>query len=416
MTPEEQQTQIDPQQAAQMQQEIIAEAAEEIKSIQKDMHSAWIELNNLVPEIEEETLQDISERVVDEYKIDDDSLEEWRKELIEAHKLARQLRDNREYAGEKISDIKYPIIATACIQFQARAMPAIIKGNKVVRSRVVGKDPDGAKAARGERVSNYMSWQLADDNDHWVPDMDGALMGLPLWGVMFKKTYRNGTTGKNESDTIYPEDLVVNYYAKDFEPRATHKVYLYPNQIRERINTGAFVDFEYDTAVNEGDKKFKDDDEQTSDNRDDDTPHLFLEQHRWYDLDGDGYQEPYVVTVHWDTKTVVRVTVRWCDEDAKYDVEGNVISIKPFSTFTRIPFMPAFDGSFYCMGFGRLLSPLNHAIDTIINQLLDAGKHQVRPSGFVGTNVRFGKHQGSLAFKAGEWKKVQSVGDLKQNI
>jgi hypothetical protein len=29
-----------------------------------------------------------------------------------------------------------------------------------------------------------------------------------------------------------------------------------------------------------------------------DKPHEFLEQHRYWDLDEDGYPEPYIVTVH----------------------------------------------------------------------------------------------------------------------
>lgn len=416
MTPEEQammmqgQGQMDPA----LQQEIMIEAQREVETVLKDIHDGWLQSNNLVHELTKDELSDLSNRVYDEFKIDDASLEDWREELIEAHKLARQMRDGREWAGEKISDIKYPIIATACIQFQARAMPAIVKGSKVVKSKIVGKDPDGAKSARGERVATYMSWQLADDNPKWIPDMDGTLMGLPLWGVMFKKTYRCGD--RNESETIYPENLVVNYFAKDFEPRATHKVYLYPNEIQERINMGIFVDFEYGEATNADDNRFDKEEKKEGKGRDEDEPHLFLEQHRWYDLDGDGYKEPYIVTMHWDTQTIVRMSVRWSSEDAQYDEEGNVIKIKPFTAFTRIPFMPAFDGSFYCMGFGRLLSPLNHAIDTIINQILDAGKHQVRPSGFIGTGVRFGKHQGAVKVKSGEFKKIQSVNDLKSQI
>jgi hypothetical protein len=39
-------------------------------------------------------------------------------------------------------------------------------------------------------------------------------------------------------------------------------------------------------------------------------PEAFIEQCRYIDLDGDGYKEPYLVTVHVDSKTVVRTVTQ----------------------------------------------------------------------------------------------------------
>jgi len=144
---------------------------------------------------------------------------------------------------------------------------------------------------------------------------------------------------------------------------------------------------------------------------------LFLEQHRWYDLDDDGYQEPYIVTVHEQTQKLVRIAPRFATDGIIRNPENDkIIKIVAEQYFTRYLFMPAIDGGFYGMGFGSLLMSTNSAINTLINQLLDAGTISNRQSGFLGRGLRLSKGK-SLTVRAGEWKPVESTGDdLKKNI
>lgn len=41
--------------------------------------------------------------------------------------------------------------------------------------------------------------------------------------------------------------------------------------------------------------------------------------------------------------------------------------------YTKFGFVPNPDGGFYDIGFGVLLGPLNESVNTLINQLIDAG-------------------------------------------
>ena len=52
-------------------------------------------------------------------------------------------------------------ITTAALQFNARAYPAIVPSGDMVKVKVHGADPDGAKVARGDRIAAHMSWQLS---------------------------------------------------------------------------------------------------------------------------------------------------------------------------------------------------------------------------------------------------------------
>jgi chaperonin GroES len=78
--------------------------------------------------------------------------------------------------------------------------------------------------------------------------------------------------------------------------------------------------------------------------------------------------------------------------------------------------MPSVDGGFYGMGFGSLLMSTNASINTILNQLIDAGTLSNRQSGFLGRGLRLGRGK-AITLKSGEWKPVDVTGDdLRKNV
>jgi chaperonin GroES len=91
------------------------------------------------------------------------------------------------------------------------------------------------------------------------------------------------------------------------------------------------------------------------------------------------------------------------------------VQIKPIHYYTKFSFVPNPDGSFYDIGFGMLLGPINESINTLINQLIDAGTLSNMQGGFIGKGLklRTGEHR----FTPGEWKPVASTGDdIKKQI
>ena len=148
---------------------------------------------------------------------------------------------------------------------------------------------------------------------------------------------------------------------------------------------------------------------------DDTTPYLLIEQHGYFDLDDDGYKEPYVVTFHLESGQVLRIVARYDEEGVTLDDEGNLLQIEPLQFYTKFGFVPNPDGSFYDIGFGCLLGPLNESVNTLINQLIDAGTLNNLQAGFLGKGLRL--RMGDYGFKPGEWKAVNSTGDdLKKQI
>lgn len=378
-----------------------------------------LESTNIADQLEEELLTRIGSTVVEEFRIDETSRADW--QIANEHwiKLATQVVEKKSWPWANSANIKFPLVTTAAMQFSARAYPALIPGLDVVKLRVVGEDPDGQKAARAERVSKHMSYQILEEMTSWEEDMDKLTMIVPIVGCAFKKTYFDAIEGKNCSMLVHAKDLVVNYYAPSLEKasRKTHVIYKTPNEVKENQLNKYYRDVELPASqpINEMNRPELDKVQgATPPSTDPSAPYVLLEQHRFWDLDNDGYEEPYIVTVELQSAKVLRIVARF-EGDSVTRSGDKITRIVPMEYFTMFPFIPNPDGGFYPLGFGALLGPLNETVNTLINQLLDAGTLSNLQSGFISKGVK--TKVGRLSFEPGEWKVVQSTGDdLKKGI
>lgn len=387
---------------------------------------------NVAESLTQEELSAIGQRVWREWKIDVDSRAEWKDKTEQAMELALQAAKPKQYPWPKASNVIYPAITTASMQFAARAYPAIINSRNIVRGVVIGDDtgtpeinPDtkqplinpqtqqpvwkfapGEKRLRAERIGDHMSWQLLDEMEEWEEETDVLLHQLPVVGSVFRKSLFNSALGRNQSIMVSALSLVVNYKAKCIytTPRLTEEIKLYPYEIEELEQDGSFISHNYGPAV-----------EEDNSGSDTDAPHKFLEQHRRLDLDGDGYSEPYIVTVHEKTCHVARIVARFELKDVKVDKHDKVLRIKPIHYYTQYNFLPNPDGGIYGMGFSQLLKPINEAINTTLNQLIDAGHLANVGGGLIGKGLSM--TGGAMRFQPGEYKPVNVSGAaLRDNV
>lgn len=375
---------------------------------------------NIADDLDEDKLIGIADQVHKGFYNDLASRKPWETDLENWTKLALQISEKKTFPWVGAANIKYPLLATAAMQFAARAYPTLVPSDgKMVKCRVIGADPDGQKEARAVRVSTHMSYQLLEQMEGWEEDMDKLLLALPIAGTCFKKTYWDAGKQKNCSKLVLPKYLVVNYDTRciDDAERITEVVYLSKRKVKERQNEGIFRDVELPDPANENvftnngvNTSF-----QTDATEDETTPYTLLEQHTFLDLDEDGYAEPYIVTIEAQSKEILRIVPRFSPKEVKVKEDGSIQSIKPTQYYTKYDFIPNPDGGFYAIGFGRLLGPLNESANTIINQLVDAGSLSNLQAGFIGKGLRI--KMGESRFQPGEWKAVNATGgDLKQQI
>jgi chaperonin GroES len=357
---------------------------------------ALAELPNIAADMADAELAEIGDLAIREYNIDLDSMETWKGRMERGLKLASMEKDEKTYPWKDASNVRYPLVTTAVLMFNAKAYPAVVSGDQVVKAAVYGADPDGAKAARADRVAAHMSWQLTSKVIEWEEETDKLLTLLPLVGTLHRKTWYDVAWKRIRCRNILPANFVINNRVTSLQdaPRCTEVMSKYPAEIQERRRSGEWRDVDY----------IEDKGDDTS------PPQDFIEQHRRMDLDKDGYDEPYIVTVHVDTQKVARIVADFTGEDITLDGEGKVSSIKRGEYFTAFHFMPSMDGSYFSTGFGLLLGDISETINSIINMMLDAGHMASLGGGFIGSDFRI--KGGSQRFKPGEWKMAQVTGGV----
>lgn len=379
---------------------------------------------NLCARFSDEDLDRIGCAVWDGYDHDKQSRSLWERRTESAMDLALQIQKDKNFPWPNCSNVAFPLITVAVMQFHARAYPAIIQGTDVVKCRVVGEDPDGKKMQRANRISTHMSYQVTEGDSAWEEEHDRLLLNVAVVGCAFMKSYYSGKKLHNVSDLVLAKDLVLNYWARSVDDcdRKTHVLYLSRNEIYERVLRGTFRDILDEAWYTSGTSVVQPPSTVIADNRqgittpqqDDTTPLMGLEQHCSLDLDGDGYAEPYIITIDAGSKKVLRIVTRF---DREEDIErvtsgprkGSIISIRAMEYFTKYPFIPSPDGGIYDIGFGVLTGPLNESVNSLVNQLIDAGTMANGGGGFLGRGAKI--RGGAYTFAPFEWKRVDSTGD-----
>jgi chaperonin GroES len=408
-------------------------------------------------------------KVVEGYEKDKASRREWAEMAEEM--LAQAAQDKptevKSTPWPSSSNVNVPLLTIAALQFNARMYPAAIKGDEAILCKVIGKDngvslkgpdghpmvilngqpvpamvgfqaqqqqqaqaqaqaqqqgqdpsqlpppdppqiawkiPPGAKTKRAQRVSEYLNTVVFYRMDSWEGDTDALLTQLPIVGCVFRKLWWDNRKGP-QSAMVPALRLVVNENVKslDTAPRITEEIPdTFYHEICCKQREGMYLDVDLGITTEDEDK-----------------PRLFLEQHRFLDLDDDGYDEPYIVTVDHETRTVLRVESNFGPSDIEWDDAGKPIRITAGKFYIKYGFFPHPQGKFYDIGLGHLLKRVGAVIDTAINQLIDAGNAQVAGGGFIAAGLRLQGRSGRsvVRFAPGEYKTVEATGmDLKNGI
>lgn len=396
---------------------------------------------NIARDVDDQTLMELGQLVVQEFQIDETSRANWRDQIDKALDFATQKAQEKQFPWPKASNTIFPIISSAALQFQARTYGALIQNRNVVKGVVWGSDKGtpaldankqplqdgmgqpvwlsqpGEKRKRADTIGQHMSYQLLEEIPEWEPQTDAMLGRIPTVGGEVRKTFWDPVEKRVRSLSVPITDLVWNYYAPSFEtaPRHTELVRLYPTEIETLERSELFLEHVYGPGADVSDQSAGAE-EQPSPGSDPDAPHYFLEQHRRFDLDGDGYAEPLVVTVHKQSATVVRITARYDQDGIVSDEKDNeIIKIVPDDHYTLYPFLTNPKSGSHPLGWGHLAKPLNEAINTSLNQMFDAGTLQNAGGGFIGTGLSL--HSGPVNFQVGRYVPVSTKGqDIRNSV
>jgi chaperonin GroES len=433
-------------------EEVAAEEVVTNKRIRPTVELAQIE-GNIAHLLSSQELADIGLRVVQDYERDCSDRSSWEKIVREALNEAAQGEETLDMTLPewRISQKSFPILTVAALQFNARAYPAICKSGNIVKVAVIGSDrgrpvmgpdgqqaltvngqliaatelqalmqqaqqeaqatgqeippveaepaweiPPGAKGKRASRVADYLNVYIEYRMDDWEEDTDALLFQESIVGCGFRKLW--WSKGKQCAAYVPALNLIVPKDAKSLKttPRITEKMPdEYPYQIRQRMFSGEYSRVEL-TPLGE----------------DDEAPRLLLEQHRLYDMDGDGLDEPYIITVDKETAQVLKIVANYGPDDVKLNAANQVVEIERGQFYVKYGFIPDPEGGFYDVGFGYLLKKVLPIINGTLNAMFDATTAQVAGGGFIASGLRLqGNGQtNTLRWMPGEYKTVSASG------
>lgn len=403
--------------------------------------SEFTPLADITHLIDKQTLDLVGQAVVNGYDTDLGSMAEWNDFIEFGKDLVKQVTTSKSTPWEGASNFKSPTLTIAGIKFGDRATTELLRQRDLAKTAVIGKDENGDKAKRAERVAIYQNFQLNVEMPEWREEHEAMLYALPYDGTTFKKTFFDRRLGRNDSVLVKAPNFAVNQATTSIERlRRFSEVFdLSENEVIERQNQGIWRNISLNDETEEDGKKdtglSQEGDTNVPDQSEDDNFSQFIEQQGYYDLDGDGYQEPYTFFVHHSTGLVMRIIPRFQPEQVLLKDEKNqraaklsevfdvinpdreVVRIKPINNITKYGFIRDPQGGFLDVGYYHLLGALTASINATTNVLVDSGvlKNYAGSTGMLAKGFR--KKMGDLVFKLGQFIQTNlSADDLQKGI
>src|SRR5574343_179981 len=103
--------------------------------------------HNVAELLTDKELTELGQQIHKDFEADLSSREVWEKRNEEAMKLALQIKESKTFPWPGASNVKFPLITIAALQYHARAYPVLVGTDTPVKCKVIGEDADGMKMA-----------------------------------------------------------------------------------------------------------------------------------------------------------------------------------------------------------------------------------------------------------------------------
>ena len=388
-------------------EEVDIEIEGEEPTIEEKVSAAEDFFKNLAEDMSDETLQRLSNQLLDDYKKDRVSRKDWETSYTNNLDLLgiKHTEMTRPFKGS--ASVTHPLLSEAVTQFQAQAYKELLPSQGPVRTRVLGVE-DNEKVNQAQRVQDFMNYMITEEMEEYTPEFDQLLFYLALAGSAFKKVYYDEVMQRAVSKFIPAEDLVVPYYATDLMEceRITHVIKMGENEILKKQASGFYRDVELKPAANgptEIEKKYQEL-EGVTPSTDKQYSYQVLEMHIDCNLEEfentDSEKEvkiPYIISIDEGSGEVLSIY-------RNYDMTDEAKKRKEY--FVHFKFLPGL--GFYGFGLTHMIGGLSRTATQSLRQLLDAGTLSNLPAGFKSRGIRI--RDDDQPFQPGEFRDVDAPG------
>lgn len=310
-------------------------------------------------------------------------------ERIEVDKNSRKKRDEQYEEGirrtglgddapggaqfDGASRVVHPVMAEGCVDFAASEMKELFPPDGPTKTQIVGK-PNAEKQARAERKSQHMNLQITQEVPEYRAELEQLLTQLPLGGSQYMHVRRDEDRKRPTIEFVPIDDVLVPFASTYFyhSQRITRVLHLINEEIAERIESGLYLEFDYEGATQtpeqtkaaDANDKIEGKEEQESNEdglRDIYEISTILKLDEEDDPLTKGKRAPYLVTIDPDSMELLAVYRNWEEDDEQRDRLDFLIE------FQFIPWRGA-----YGIGLIHLIGSLSGAATGALRALLDS--------------------------------------------
>jgi hypothetical protein len=370
---------------------------------------------NLAEYIPDSELSGLANDLVDAYEEDVSSRKDWIQTYVDGLDLLGMKIEERTEPWAGACGVVHPLMSEALVKFQAETIMETFPAAGPVKTKIIGKETQAKKEA-AERVKDDMNYRLTEEMPEYRPEHERLLWGLGLSGNAFKKVYYDPALGRQVSNYVPAEDIVVPYGASSLRTaeRVTHVMRKTENDIRRLQVDGFYRDVDLgqpSNTIEEVEKKIA---EKMGFRAVTDDRYRILEMH--VDLDLKGYEDtnkkgdetgialPYVVTIDKSSLQVLAIRRNWKPDDKLKRKRNH---------FVHYGYIPGF--GFYAFGLIHLIGAFAKSGTSILRQLVDAGTLSNLPGGLKSRGMRVKGDDTPIA--PGEFRDVDvPSGSIRDNI
>jgi hypothetical protein len=369
---------------------------------------------NLAEVMSEDFLATLGDDIVERVERDITEREPWRRRFergLELMGLVQSDIDDGAFPGA--SDVVHPLLVEAVTHIWARTLGELFPAEGPAKSKVLG-DQRQDRIERGERVAEYMNYELMVEDEDYINETSRLLWSVPLHGCAFRKTFRDPVLDRNIGIFVPAEDLIVPAEATGLKTakRFTHRMRKSPNDIRHMQIVGYYRDIEISAPTVEEADEIRDLKNEAvdvqPDGDDEDVEHeifetctnLSLPGYEHTDAEGNptGLELPYIVSVDRHSRQVLSIYAGWKQGDARF---------RRKLYFTKYSFVPGF--GFYDFGLLHLIGGLQAAATGALRVLLDSAATASLSGGFMSKNANLKGE--TMVVSPGEWRPVDATSE-----
>lgn len=382
---------------------------------------------NIAEDLTSGKLAEIASRIVEQFNSDFNSMSDWRELNDKGCELSKPTLQPRTAPWQGAANYKSTAIMQAVNSFGDRASAELLRDKELFMTDVIGKDDEKeSKRMIADRIQEFENFQINYRMDDFRDNQSDMLYNLARYGCLFKRVYFDPLENRKVSCVIEYPNYVVSMGIKSLEKaRSFTEIVAYSlNEAKEFQSLGYWLDVDLTKGedMQQGSNE-SEDAKNASENTD-----CYYIQNTFLDLDDDGYEEPYCVTYHKGSDSIVRIVADYTLSDIMIRNGGKIISVGDAKKLGELAFNAVLQSAelmkvnrkmelvkygfirgdgFLDIGYYYLLAAFTQLVNTTTNMLLDAGAMSNQQSGFLAKEFRKNPNQsGATAFKPGEWKQT----------